>query len=124
MPYTEYAEETEENKNVSYNHINVQVFHLLEDLEAAGQTSSPRGMKTKEANLATLDIDPLYPVMNFQPRKFNWRYFAGELAWYMRAEPSIEFINHFSSFWKDICPDGNANSNYGNLIFGPHPSSI
>ena len=123
MPYTEYSEETGENVNDSYNHINVQVFHLLEDLEAAGQTSSPRGLKTKEANLATLDIDPLYPVMNFQPRKFNWRYFAGELAWYMRAEPSIEFINHFSSFWKDICPDGNANSNYGNLIFGPHPSS-
>lgn len=120
MPYTEYPEETE--ANVSYNHINVQVFHLLEDLEAAGQTSSPRGLKTKEANLATLDIDPLFPIMNFQPRKFNWRYFAGELAWYMRAEPSIEFINHFSSFWKDICPDGSANSNYGNLLFGNHPS--
>lgn len=108
--------------DVSHNHINVQVFQLLEDLEAAGQTSSPRGMKTKEANLATLEIDPLYSTMDFPSRRFNWRYFAGELAWYLKADPSIQFINNFSSFWKDITPTGKANSNYGYLLFNVHPS--
>jgi thymidylate synthase len=120
MSYTQ--EENLTSADVAYNHINVQVFHLLEDLEAAGQTSSPRGLKTKEANLATLDIDPIYSVMDFVPRKFNWRYFAGELAWYLKADTSIEFINNFSSFWKDICPNGHANSNYGSLLFDVHPS--
>jgi thymidylate synthase len=123
MPYIPFESKSEEI-NISLNHINVQVFHLLEDLEAAGQTSSPRGLVTREANLATLDIDPLYPIMNFEPRKFNWRYFAGELAWYLRGETSIDFINNFSSFWKDICPSGHANSNYGTLILKDHPSTI
>jgi hypothetical protein len=50
------------NTNLTFNHINVQVFHLLEDLEAVGDTSFPRGFVTKEANLATLDVDPLYPI--------------------------------------------------------------
>ena len=111
--------------NISHDHINFQVFRLLEDLEAAGQTSSPRGLVTKEANLATLDIDPLYSVMDFSPRKFNWKYFAGELAWYIKADPSIEFINNFSSFWKGIVGEnGSANSNYGNLLFKIHPSTF
>ena len=109
--------------DLSYNHINMQVFQLLEDLEAAGDETSPRGLKTKEANVATLDIDPLYSVMNFTPRAFNWRYFAGELAWYLKADESIDFINNFSSFWKGICLDGKANSNYGALLFKDHPSS-
>ena len=109
--------------NVYYNHINIQVFQLLEDLESAGQTSSPRGLVTKEANLATLEVDPLYPIMDFSPRKFNWKYFAGELAWYLKGDTSIKFINNFSSFWKDITPSGHANTNYGNLLFKPHPGS-
>ena len=122
MSYVE-NESSETTLDIGYNHINLQVFQLLEDLEAAGQTSSPRGLKTKEANLATLDIDPLYPVMDYKVRRFNWRYFAGELAWYLKADPSIDFINHFSSFWKDITPTGKANSNYGSLLLKPHPSS-
>lgn len=112
-----------EEINVSYNHINYQVFQLLEDLEAAGDSSSPRGLQTKSANLATLEIDPLYSVMNFQPREFNFRYFAGELAWYLKADTNIDYINNFSSFWKNICPSGHANSNYGSLLLKDHPGS-
>lgn len=108
--------------DLSFNHINYQVYQLLEDLEAAGDSSSPRGFKTKEANLATLDIDPLYSVMNFEPREFNFRYFAGELAWYLKGDTNIDFINNFSSFWKGVCPAGHANSNYGSLLFKVHPS--
>jgi len=121
MSYVESG--TDEESNVHFNHINVQVFQLLEDLEAAGQVSTPRGLKTREANLATLEIDPLYPVIDFAPRRFNWKYFAGELAWYLKADTSIDFINNFSTFWKDITPSGHANSNYGSLLFKPHPSS-
>lgn len=113
-----------EEINVSYNHINYQVFQLLEDLEAAGDSSSPRGLQTKSANLATLEINPLYSVMNFEPREFNFRYFAGELAWYLKADTNIDYINNFSSFWKNICPSGHANSNYGSLLLKDHPSTV
>jgi thymidylate synthase len=120
-----YIQENQEPLlDVSHNHINVQTFQLIEDLEAAGQTSSPRGLKTKEANLATLEIDPMFSVMDFPSRRFNWKYFAGELAWYLKGSSSIEFINNFSSFWKGITPSGHANSNYGSLMFGPHPSTV
>lgn len=120
MPYTQ---EQSSPLNVSFNHINVQVFQLLEDLQSGGNLTMPRGFKCLGANLATLEIDSLYPIMNFEPRKFNFRYYAGELAWYLKANPSIEFISKFSSFWKDVCPDGKANSNYGDLLFNIHPST-
>lgn len=121
MSYIE--DDNVEEINVSYNHINYQVFQLLEDLEAAGDSSSPRGLQTRSANLATLEIDPLYSVMNFKPREFNFRYFAGELAWYLKADTSIDYINNFSSFWKNVCPTGHANSNYGSLLLKDHPGS-
>ena len=121
MSYIE--DDSIEEIDVSYNHINYQVFQLLEDLEAAGDSSSPRGLQTKSANLATLEIDPLYSVMNFEPREFNFKYFAGELAWYLKADTNIDYINNFSSFWKNICPSGHANSNYGSLLLKDHPGS-
>ena len=119
-----YIEQNPAIVNVEQTHINMQVFNLLEDLEAVGNLTTPRGFKCKGANLATLDIDPLYPIMNFKPRSFNWRYFAGELSWYLQKTPSIDFINNFSSFWKDICPQGVCNSNYGHILLGPHPSTM
>jgi thymidylate synthase len=105
------------SKNIEFNHINTQVFQLIEDLDVAGNVTKPRGFQCKGANLATLDIDPLFPIMDFEVRPFNYKYFAGELAWYFKASPNIDFINNFSSFWKNICDDNKANSNYGNLMF-------
>lgn len=119
-----YRNEIQPEINAKYNHANVQVFQLIEDLHTAGNVSSPRGLKCKEANIATLDIDPLYPIMDYPDRRFNWKYLAGELAWYIKGERDISFINNFSSFWKGICPDGQANSNYGNLLFGIHPDTL
>lgn len=112
-----------ETTELQVNHINVQVFQLLEDLEAVGNMSNPRGFKCREANLATLDIDPLHSVMDFGVRPFNWKYYAGELAWYIGKTNEIDFINNFSSFWKGICPDGKCNSNYGHILLAGHPST-
>ena len=117
-------ERVEMQNNIEFNHINCQVFQLLEDLTVAGETSNPRGFLTREANMCTLELNPYYPILDFEPRPINWRYFTGELAWYIKAEPQIKFINNFSSFWKTICPDGVANSNYGTLLFKDHPSSL
>jgi len=107
----------------SQNDINSQVYALLEDLTAFGMKSAPRGHKVVEANVATLDIDPLHPIMNFADRKFNYKYFAGELAWYLSKDNSIDFINNFSTFWAGLTDNGKINSNYGTILLDEHPST-
>ena len=106
--------------------INSQIHALLEDLNLYGMKSEPRGHKVVEANLAMLEVDPLKAVMNFKNRDFDYKYFAGELAWYFKRTNSVEFINNFSSFWKIFIADdqGKINSNYGYILLGDHPSTV
>ena len=113
---------TEEDFKV--NDINVQVYHLLEDLNAIGMRSNPRGLEVVEAIICTLEIDPTLPVMNFNTRPFNWKYFSGELAWYLKKDSSVNFISNFSTFWNKLKnPNGSINSNYGHILFQDHPGS-
>jgi len=105
--------------SVHYSKTFSKVFKdTINDIENNEQESSPRGLKVKENLLATLPINPLYPIANFNDRKFNWKYFAGELAWYLKKDRDIEYINNFSSFWKNITNPGTnkINSNYGSLV--------
>jgi len=68
--------------------------------------------------LQQLEINPLFALPDFKFREFNWKYFAGEMAWYMKGSTSIDYINNFSSFWKGLTNEnGTINSNYGNLLF-------
>ncbi len=105
--------------SVHYSKTFSKVFRdTINDIENNEQESSPRGLKVKENLLATLPINPLYPIANFSDRAFNWKYFAGELAWYLKKDRDIEYINNFSSFWKNITNPGTneINSNYGSLV--------
>jgi thymidylate synthase len=78
---------------------------------------SPRGLKVVEEYLTTLELDPYYPLMNFESRKFNWKYFVGELWWYLSEDTNINIINEFSGFWKGLVDEYNSvNSNYGYII--------
>jgi thymidylate synthase len=81
--------------------------------------SQPRDMKVKELPLTTLPIDSVSPFANFESRKFNWKYFAGELAWYLRKDRDVDYIGQFSGFWSTLTnPNSNEiNSNYGSLLF-------
>jgi thymidylate synthase len=84
-----------------------------------GLESAPRGQKVRELFLETLTISPTFPLPDFASREFNWKYFAGELAWYMGGGRTTDYIDNFSNFWKSLKnPDGTINSNYGNLLFG------
>jgi len=83
-----------------------------------GEVSSPRGQEVRELFLETVEINPLFPCPDFENRPFNWKYFAGELGWYLTGVRGIRYINKFSSFWKNLTDEnGNINSNYGNLLF-------
>ena len=105
--------------SVHYSETFSRVFRdTINWIENTEQESSPRGLKVKERLLATLPINPIYPIANFSDRKFNWKYFAGELAWYLKKDRDIDYINNFSSFWKGITNPGTneINSNYGSLV--------
>ena len=90
-----------------------------DNLQNISGETSPRGLKVKEKIFGQMTIDPLRPIADFKSRPFNWKYFAGELAWYLKKDRDINYINNFSSFWKGITnPDTNEiNSNYGSLVF-------
>jgi len=91
---------------------------LIEYIKEYGIESKPRDLKVKEALLTEVDIDPNMPIANFKNRSFNWKYLAGELAWYLHRDRDVDYISNFSSFWKGITnPNTNQiNSNYGNLV--------
>lgn len=80
--------------------------------------STPRGMAVREIELATLPINPLFCIPHFESRPFNWRYFLGEISWYLTRDCNIEWINNFSNFWSSLSENGTINSNYGHILFG------
>lgn len=91
---------------------------LIKEIEDNGTESSPRDMKVKEAMLASFDIDPTRPIADFKNRPFNFKYFTGELAWYLHRDNDVDYISHFSKFWKNLTNTGTneINSNYGSLV--------
>lgn len=102
------------------NTFNKTFIDLIKDIKENGQLSQPRDMKVKELIVQTLKFDPTQTIANFNARSFNWKYFAGELVWYLNKDRDINYINNFSGFWKGITNPGTnqINSNYGSLLFG------
>jgi len=91
---------------------------LVNEIEDNGTESSPRDMKVKEAMMASFDIDPTHPIADFKDRPFNFKYFTGELAWYLHRDNDVDYISNFSKFWKNLTNEGTneINSNYGSLV--------
>lgn len=92
---------------------------IIQKIEEEGRETKPREFKVKEILLQTLEIDPHYPIVDFTSRPFNYKYFGGEIGWYLRKEKTLEYIKPFSSFWNKLTNEsGEINSNYGELLFG------
>jgi thymidylate synthase len=93
---------------------------IISDIKIHGEVSKPRDLEVTELLYAGYQINPKEPFANFTSREFNWKYFAGELAWYLNKDTNIDYINKFSGFWKNITNPGTneINSNYGSLLFG------
>jgi thymidylate synthase len=93
--------------------------NIINHIEDQNQSADPRGLKVKESILSNFVIDPKEPIANFDKRKFNWKYLAGELAWYLDQDRDVDFIGSFSNFWGTLTNPGTneINSNYGSLIF-------
>lgn len=93
---------------------------LILDIENNGDVSQPRDMQVKERTVQTLEFDPTETIANFKSRSFNWKYFAGELVWYLNKDRDVDYIGQYSGMWSTLTnPDSNEiNSNYGSLLFG------
>ena len=52
---------------------------IINHIESQNQSADPRGLKVKESILSSFMVDPTQPIANFENRKFNWKYLAGEL---------------------------------------------
>jgi thymidylate synthase len=91
---------------------------IINHINNEGNESQPRDLKVREVLLADFQIDPNFPIADFPDRKFNWKYLAGELAWYLHRDSNIDYINDYSKFWGGLTnPNTNeVNSNYGNLV--------
>lgn len=109
--------------------INTKFKELINEIEYTaningGENANPRGLEVKEALITGFAIDPNYPCVDFNAREFNWKYFAGELAWYLLRTNETEFIDKFSNFWAKLKnEDGTVNSNYGKLLLSGRPGS-
>ena len=92
---------------------------IIKDIKQDGQLSQPRDMQVRELTIDQREFDPKFTIVDFKSRAFNYKYFAGELAWYLMKDRDIDYISKFSGFWKHITNPGTneINSNYGSLIF-------
>lgn len=99
---------------------NTEFQDLINEIEEYGSVSQPRDMKVKELTVTTRSFDPTRTIANFESRKFNWKYFAGELCWYLNRDRDVDYIGQFSKMWSTLTnPNSNEiNSNYGSLLFG------
>lgn len=78
---------------------------------------APRGLKVNEYIQESIAIDPIRAISNFESRPFNFKYFTGEMLWYLCGNFKIDFISKFSKFWMNIADENNQiNSNYGQII--------
>ena len=105
----------------NFKHKAIHEYKRILDIIAGpkGFESKPRDQKVRETFLEELHIDPYYPILEFKERRFAYKYLAGEFQWYFQKELTLEKINDFSSFWKNITnSDETVNSNYGSILFG------
>lgn len=92
---------------------------LLTKIDTHGDVSKPRDLQVKELLLNNIEIDPTKPIANFESRSFNWKYFAGEMAWYLHRDTDVDYIGQYSGMWSTLTNPGTneINSNYGALVF-------
>jgi thymidylate synthase len=93
---------------------------IITSIERYGTVEQPRDLKVKELTVENCQFDPTLVIADFENRPFNFKYFAGELVWYLNRDRDVNYISNFSNFWSNITnPNTNEiNSNYGSLLFG------
>ena len=107
-------------KSIILSSINSRYTEIIDSiLSDPNSEVNPRGLKSKEALLTLIEFSPFLSIANFNERPFNFKYFLGEVSWYLQRDRKLDFISNFSSFWNNITnSDGTVNSNYGSILLG------
>lgn len=91
---------------------------LLKELIERGNHKEPRGLGVNFFQNYLFQVDEPGDVFSCESRKYRWDYVIKELELYFTGEMSAEKFGEASKFWLKLAnPDGNINSNYGNLVF-------
>ena len=102
--------------------MNLQIERYLDMLSrvmARGTIIKPRGIEVKEIEDLQLMVDPSWPFMTFEDRKYDVGYFKKEMIWKLGANKYDASIQNHATMWNQIQnPDGTYNSNYGQYWFG------
>lgn len=98
--------------------INELFKELANELSTEGkQVGNTREILNKQFALNDLENN----VLTLKCRHNAMLYAIGELIWYWSGRNDVDFIDHFSKFWRNISDDGKtANSAYGYIIKYKH----
>lgn len=91
-----------------------------------GERRAPRGLPTREIVGAQLILmDPRDRIPRLPVREFSLAYAMGELAWYVAADDSLEFIKYYApSYGKYSDNQKSLHGAYGPRVFGKRPCAI
>lgn len=92
---------------------------MFNDCMIDGIETSPRGQKIRELDDYRIEIDPMYPFMNFKHRNLKIEYFKKEMLWKLTGDPFNKHIMAHAKMWSSVMnSDTSFNSNYGQYWFG------
>lgn len=98
--------------------INQLFKNLANELSTEGiQIGNTKELLNKQFTLTDLSNN----VLTLECRHKAMLYAIGELIWYWSGRNDVDFIDHFSKFWRNISDDGKtANSAYGYIVKYKH----
>ena len=96
----------------------IEINQLFKDLAKELSTEATQVANTREVLNKQFVLNDLENnVLTLKCRHKAMIYAIGELIWYWSGRNDVDFIDHFSKFWRNISDDGKtANSAYGYII--------
>lgn len=96
----------------------IEINQLFKDLAKELSTEATQVANTKEVLNKQFVLNDLENnILTLKCRHKAMIYAIGELIWYWSGRNDVNFIDHFSKFWRNISDDGKtANSAYGYII--------
>lgn len=96
----------------------IEINQLFKDLAKELSTEATQVANTKEVLNKQFVLNDLENnILTLKCRHKAMIYAIGELIWYWSGRNDVDFIDHFSKFWRNISDDGKtANSAYGYII--------
>jgi thymidylate synthase len=97
----------------------IRFLQMLSDIMNDGPIVSPRGQNIRELEDYMFTINPMYPCMSFEARKFSLDYTKKEWLWKLSGDRFNKSILEHAKAWNGLADtDGGYNSNYGQYFFG------